>query len=120
MKLKYLFGATGFIALLGFIGVFSEERTFLAFFAFAVDFQYFFVKDDEMWNLYMCRSAAKAFCCGMITMALFSFIAFILGKSSVYALVGGLAAGWAAAVAANAVLVAIYNFSAGRALKEND
>ena len=98
MKLKYLFGATGFIALLGFIGVFSEERTFLAFFAFAVDFQYFFVKDDEMWNLYMCRSAAKAFCCGMITMALF----------------------WAAAVAANAVLVAIYNFSAGRALKEND
>lgn len=120
MKLKHLFGATGFIALLGFIGVFSEERTFLAFFAFAVDFQYFFVKDDEMWNLYMCRSAAKAFCCGMITMALFSVISFILGKGSVYALVGGLAAGWAAAVAANAVLVAIYNFSAGRALKEND
>ena len=112
MKLKYLFGATGFIALLGFIGVFSDEKAFLAFFAFAVDFQYFFVRDDEMWNTYMCRSAARAFCCGMITMALFSFIS--------YALVGGLAAGWAAAVACNAVLVAIYNFSAGRALKEDD
>lgn len=120
MKLKYLFGATGFIALLGFIGVLSSEKAFLAFFAFAVDFQYFFVRDDEMWNLYMCRSAARAFCCGMITMALFSFISFILGKGSTYALVGGLAAGWAAAVTSNAVLVAIYNFSAGRALKADD
>lgn len=120
MKLKYLFGATGFIALLGFIGVFSEEKAFLAFFAFAVDFQYFFVRDDEMWNTYMCRSAARAFCCGMITMALFSFISFLMGKDSAYALAGGLAAGWAAAVACNAVLVAIYNFSAGRALKEDD
>ena len=77
MKLKYLFGATGFIALLGFIGVFSSEKAFLAFFAFAVDFQYFFVRDDEMWNLYMCRSAARAFCCGMITMAL-SFLSYLV------------------------------------------
>ena len=75
---------------------------------------------DEMWNTYMCRSAARAFCCGMITMAIFSFISFLMGKGSTYALVGGLAAGWAAAVACNAVLVAIYNFSTGRALKEND
>ena len=28
-KLKYLFGATGFISLLGFIGVFTDERVFL-------------------------------------------------------------------------------------------
>ena len=66
----------------------------------------------------MCRSAARAFCLGMFTMAVFSFFSFILGSPAGEALVGGLAAGWAAAIAGNAVLVAIYSFSAQRALKE--
>ncbi len=118
MKMKYLFASTGFLALLGFIGVFTQERLFLSFFAFAVDLQYFFVKEDEMWETYMCRSAARAFCLGMFTMAVFSFFSFILGSPAGEALVGGLAAGWAAAIAGNAVLVAIYSFSAQRALKE--
>ena len=65
MKLKHLFASTGFLALLGLIGIFTDQRAFLAFFAFAVDFEYFFVKADEMWELYMCRSAAKSFCLGI-------------------------------------------------------
>ena len=107
MKLKHLFASTGFLALLGLIGIFTDQRAFLAFFAFAVDFEYFFVKADEMWELYMCRSAAFT--------SLGTFIATGEGNES---LVAGLAAGWAAAVAANAVLVAIYSFSASRALEE--
>lgn len=120
MKLKYLFGCTGFISLLGFIGIFSSEHVFLAFFAFAVDFQYFFIREDEMWNLYMCRSAAKAFCLGMIIMAIFSLFTFVVERDPASALVGGMAAGWSAAVACNALLVAIYNFSADRAISKND
>ncbi len=113
-KLKYLFGATGFISLLGFIGVFTDERVFLCFFAFAVDFEYFFIRSDEMWELYMTRSAARSFCLGMIVMAFTSLGNFLAGGSGSQALIAGLAAGWAASVAANAVLVAVYKFSADR------
>ena len=45
---KYLYGLTGLLSLLGFIGVFTGEKTFLAFFAFVVNFEYFFIKTDEM------------------------------------------------------------------------
>ncbi len=52
---KYLYGSLGLLSLLGFIGIFTEERGFLAFFAFAVDFEYFFIKSDEMLEEYMNR-----------------------------------------------------------------
>ena len=48
MKKQMLYGMLGFLSLLGFVGLFTEERSFLGFFAFAVDFQYFFLKSDEM------------------------------------------------------------------------
>ena len=118
MKLKYLFGCTGFLSLLGLIGIFTDGRIFLSFFAFAVDFEYFFIKADEMWETHMCRSAARAFCLGMIVMAFFSLICFLAGHEASEALVGGLAAGWAAAIAANAASVAVYGFSAGRAIEK--
>ena len=42
MKKQTLYGMLGFLSLLGFVGIFTEARGFLGFFAFAVDFQYFF------------------------------------------------------------------------------
>ena len=42
MKKQKLYGMLGVLSLLGLVGVFTETRSFLAFFAFAVDFQYFF------------------------------------------------------------------------------
>ena len=59
----------GFLSLLGFIGVFTEERSFLAFFAFAVDFQYFFLPSDEMAEAQLTRAAALGFVAGMLAMA---------------------------------------------------
>lgn len=48
MKSKnYLYGAMGFLSLLGFIGIFTDERIFLAFFAFVVDFEYFLSKPTK-------------------------------------------------------------------------
>ena len=68
MKTKRcLYGLTGLLSLLGLIGVFTEAKSFLAFFAFAVDFEYFFIKSDEMLEEYMNKSAARAFYCGMIS-----------------------------------------------------
>lgn len=57
----YTEGLLGFLSLLGFVGIFTEHRAFLAFFAFAVDFRYFFLASDEMLKEYMNKSAARAF-----------------------------------------------------------
>ena len=55
MKKQILYGMLGFLSLLGFAGVFTEARGFLGFFAFAVDFQYFFLKSDEMLEAQLAR-----------------------------------------------------------------
>ena len=62
MKKQYLYGSLGLLSLLGFIGVFTEERSFLAFFAFTVDFQYFFLPSDEMAEMQLTRAARPWIC----------------------------------------------------------
>ena len=62
MGIKRWYGLIGLLSLLGFVGVFTGERYFLGFFAFAVDFQYFFARADEMQEGQILRSAARG--CG--------------------------------------------------------
>ena len=62
---KRWYGLIGLLSLLGFVGVFTGEKYFLGFFAFAVDFQYFFAKADEMQEGQILRSAARGFFAGM-------------------------------------------------------
>ncbi len=121
MKTKRcLYGLMGLLSLLGFIGVCTEERAFLAFFAFAVDFEYFFLKSDEMLEEYMNRSAARAFCGGMTTVALVTAGGFLAGSlSGKEALATGFAAGWAVSVAIYALSTAYYGFKERWGL-END
>ena len=95
-KTYYLEGLLGLLSLLGFVGLFTEERMFLAFFAFACNFQYFFIPADEMMTAYMNRSAARAFYGDM----------FLTGGVAL----GGILAGWAAAVVVQSVSVAFYRF----------
>ena len=45
---RYLYGSLGLLSLLGFVGVLTQERVFLLFFTFAVDFGHWFRKNDEM------------------------------------------------------------------------
>ena len=58
---RWLYASTGLLSLLGFIGVFTQARVFWHSFAFAVDFEYFFIKSDEMMEEYMNKSASRAF-----------------------------------------------------------
>ena len=67
---KRWYGLIGLLSLLGFVGVFTGEKYFLGFFAFAVDFQYFFAKADEMQEGQILRSAARGFFVGMGVLAL--------------------------------------------------
>lgn len=104
-----LYGLMGLLSLLGFIGVFTDERIFLAFFAFAVDFEYFFIQSDEMLDAHMNRSAARAFYCGMtVTAAVALAHFFAAGATGSEALMRGLAIGWASAVAVHAISTALY------------
>ena len=117
---RYLYGLIGLLSLLGFIGIFTEAKSFLAFFAFAVDFEYFFIKSDEMLEEYMNKSASRAFYCGMISVALVSFVCFFAGLKEVKeALITGLAFGWAVSVIIYALSTAYYGFKEKWGL-END
>ena len=117
---RYLYGLMGLLSLLGLICIFTEAKSFLAFFAFAVDFEYFFIKSDEMLEEYMNKSASRAFYCGMISVALVSFVCFFAGlKEEKEALMTGLASGWAVSVAIYALSTAYYGFKEKWGL-END
>ena len=111
MKLskRWLYGSMGFLSLLGLIGIFTEERGFLAFFAFAVDFEFFFLPSDEMVDSYMTRSAARGFFCGMLSVAVVALAAFFwTGRDGGEALAAAFSAGWAVSVVVYA-LSAAYN-----------
>lgn len=117
---RYLYGLMGLLSLLGFIGIFTEAKSFLAFFAFVVDFEYFFIKSDEMLEEYMNKSASRAFYCGMISVALVSIVCFFAGlKEEKEALITGLASGWAVSVVIYALSTAYYGFKEKWGL-END
>ena len=113
MKKQYLYGATGVLSLLGFIGLFTDDRIFLAFFAFAVDFQYFFLPSDEMVDAYMSRSAALGFYAGMLVTAGGTLYGFFRGLPAEDALLRGFAAGWAAAVIVHAFSTVLFRFREG-------
>ncbi len=111
MKKQTLYGMLGFLSLLGLVGVFTEARSFLAFFAFAVDFQYFFLKSVEMLEKQLTRSASRGFVAGMLVMAAAVLGTLLLGRTSPEeALLTGCAAGWAAAVVVYALTAAWYGF----------
>ena len=111
MRSKRWYGLIGLLSLLGFVGVFTQERYFLGFFAFAVDFQYFFVKSDEMLEEQLTRSASRGFVAGMLVMAAAVLGTLLLGRTSPEeALLTGCAAGWAAAVVVYALTAAWYGF----------
>ena len=111
MKKQILYGMLGFLSLLGFAGVFTEARGFLGFFAFAVDFQYFFLKSDEMLEAQLARSASRAFVVGMLMMAAAVLGTLTLGGFTPQrALLTGCTVGWAASVVVYALTAAWYGF----------
>ena len=109
MRSKYMVGATGFLALFGFLGFFIEARVFLCFFVFAVNFVYFLVKDERVAEAFIRRTATDAFCFGCVAMALIAMCFFVIGESASSALVGGVAGGWACALVYNASKVLFYS-----------
>ena len=103
MRSKRWYGLIGLLSLLGFVGVFTPERAFLGFFAFAVDFQYFFIRADEMETGRIQRSAALGFFAGMTVSVAAALGCLLLGDSSKEGLYPAFALGWGVAVAVYAL-----------------
>ena len=103
MRSKRWYGLIGLLSLLGLVGVFTQERYFLGFFAFAVDFQYFFAKADEMQEGQILRSAARGFFTGMGVTSVGTLLLLALGGSTQEALYYSAGLGWGIGVAVYAV-----------------
>lgn len=108
---KFLYGATGFLSLLGVMGILNNEKAFLPFFVFAIDFEYWFMKSDEMLDEYMNKSASRGFYCGMVVTAFATLYSFFLKQNSgTESLTDGLAFGWAIAVIVYSISTAYFGF----------
>ncbi len=113
---RLLYGSLGFISLLGFVGIFTEEKYFLSFFCFAVNFQYFFKKTDEMVDEYMNKSARNGFFTGMLAVAIISTFNMFL-KTPYEALNLGILYGWILAVATFIISTMIYEYKEKRSIQ---
>lgn len=117
---KYLYGLMGLLSLLGFIGVFTDQRGFLGFFGFAVDFEYFFIKSDEMVEEYMNKSASRAFYCGMVAVAASTLVNLLVkGEAGNNALSTGITFGWAISIIVYTLSTAYYGFCEKRGLEDD-
>ncbi len=107
-----LYGCMGFLSLLGFIGVFTEEWAFLGFFGFAVNFEYLFIKSDEMIEEYLNKSAATAFYFGVLSLGAVTLINYLfISKNGAQALTSGLVASWIVSILINTAMVLKYSIS---------
>ena len=104
---RYVYGSLGFLSLLGLIGIFTEERIFLSYLAFVVNFEYFFKKTDEMMDEYMGKSSINGFYGGMIAMAIITLISMI-SMTPYQALTLGLAWGWSVSIGIHALSTLYY------------
>lgn len=118
---KFLYGAPGFLSLLGIIGLVSDEKFFLCFFVNALDFEYWLVKSDEMLEEYMNKSAARGFYCGMAAMGCATAFDFFVNNSSERdALIMGLVLGWAIAMMVYSLSTAYFGFKEKRGLEKEE
>lgn len=104
MKNKY--GFIGFISLLGFVGLFSDEPLFLSFFAFIVFFEYFWVQPDELFVETIRKCATYAFFTNLLitTVATFIFTYFNISSNP---LASGTALGFGISIAVFALMTFI-------------
>ena len=119
MKKQNWYGLLGFLSLLGWIGVFTQERVFLLFFAFAVDFQYFFLPSDEMLEESMARCAARGFLFGVLSMAAAVLLGLAAGLPVEATLAKGCVLGFGIAVMVYELSSAYYGFRESRGLGDD-
>jgi hypothetical protein len=103
-KLGY-FGALGFV---GILGIITDNRYLLAFFAYFVFLRYFFVIPDELFKLNVQKAATPAFFVGIALQVL--TIAVTAFTKDITQLVTGLALGFSVSTAVFILILVISEF----------
>lgn len=108
-KSKLIYGSLGLLSFLGLLGIFTDKKILLCFFAFLVHFQYLFVETDEMMEEYMNKSAAISFYINSLSFVIISVISIIILKFNISkALIFSLAISWSLSILVYTILVLNY------------
>lgn len=92
------YGLIGFFSLIGLIGFYSHNPIYFPFLAFALFFEYFFVKTDEMFITNMRKAASWAFYANLaVTTLVTCYFAFVENKADI-ALTKGVGFGFGIAI----------------------
>lgn len=110
-KYKLIYGSLGLLSALGILGIYTENKLFLCFFAFLIHFKYLFVDIDEMLEDYTNKSAAFSFFAGNFVFTIISLYRFFvlnhdLYESSIFALLFS----WSISIFVYTILIIIYEF----------
>ncbi|MDO5714351.1 MAG: DUF3796 domain-containing protein [Tissierellia bacterium] len=107
---RFLYGSIGFLSLIGILGLFTNQKGYIAFFAFAIHFKYFTIRPDEMMEEYMNKSTRISFSLGSIVMTICTLFYFFNHFEPHKAMVFGLACGWASAMLSYSIMIIYYEF----------
>ena len=118
---KFMYGSMGFLSFIGFSWYYHQrKKVFFSFLHFVIDFDYWFMKSDEMLEEYMSKSAARGFYSGMITTTLMTLFSFLVESNTSHnALSTGLSYGWSIAIIMYSLSTAYYGLKEKWGL-END
>jgi len=119
-KNKLIYGSLGFLSILGILGIVTESKIYLAYFAFAVHLKYLFIETDEMLESYMNQSAAVAFYLQNLSFVIISlFRIFILKDDLSHAFVLSFIISWSISIFMYTILVLVYEFRERRGMKND-
>ncbi|MHB8806208.1 MAG: DUF3796 domain-containing protein [Anaerolineaceae bacterium] len=112
--MKNKLGYLGFIGFLGILGIVTDNKYFLAFFAFVVFFRYFAIKPDELFQLNVQKAATPAFFTEVavqtITLAITAF------TKNIAQLITGLALSFSISIVVFILILTIYEYKESRGI----
>lgn len=117
MQRKY--GFLGFLSLVGVIGLVTKSPQYYPFLGFAIFFEYFFTKADEMFVENIRKAAAWAFFANLlVTTIVTCYCAMVLGKTDT-ALEKGIGLGFGIAILLFCFMTAYFDWKDGRGISDD-
>lgn len=92
--MKRRFGLLGMLSLIGILGIATHNSSLYPFLAFALFFEYLFVKPDEMFVENMRKAAAWAFNANLATTTAITCYCILIEQQSDIALLKGVGTGF--------------------------
>lgn len=119
-KNKLVYGSLGLLSLLGILGIVTEHKIYLSFFAFAIHFQYLFLDTDEMMESYMNKSSSIAFYVNHLCFVLVSLFRILILREDLYeTIIFSLTLSWIASILVYTALIVTYDIKERMGMKND-